>query len=257
MKSKFKSSLRTAHPSFGEASPSVSKFSFLPSGWTRCLLAFFLALFMASPPVQAGYWWRNVPVFGGGYVTGVIYNQVSGDLYLHTNVGGAFHWNPNTGEWVPLLDYIGQNKMYFAYVLSLATDPTNPQRLYVAVGGYLASWAGNGAMLYSTDGGNTWSEVDLPFRIGGNDNGSPTGERLQVDPNLPSTLYLASQANGLWRSHDYGQTWSQITALTPNNLNFITLDPTSSSPGTACPRLFAGAHATAGNLWMSNDGGQT
>ncbi|SRR5579862_4910277 len=257
MKSKFKSSLRTALRSFGEALPSVTKTSFLPSGWTGCFLALFLALSAASPPVQAGYWWRNVPVFGGGYVTGVVYNRVSGDLYLHTNVGGAFHWNPNTGEWVPLLDYIGQSKMYFAYVLSLATDPNNPQRLYVAVGGYLASWAGNGAVLSSTDGGNTWSEVDLPFRIGGNDNGSPTGERLQVDPNLPSTLYLASQANGLWRSQDHGQTWSQITGLTQTNLNFITLDPTSSPPGTACSRLFVGAHATTGNLWSSSDGGQT
>jgi photosystem II stability/assembly factor-like uncharacterized protein len=233
------------------------KSSFLPSCWSGCLLALFLVLFVANPAVQAGYWWRNVPVFGGGYVTGVIYNQVSGDLYLRANVGGAYHWNPNTGEWVPLLDYIGQNKMYFAYVVSLATDPNNPQRLYVAVGGYLASWAGNGAVLCSTDGGNTWQEVDLPFRVGGNDNGSPTGERLQVDPHLPSTLYLASQSDGLWRSQDYGQTWSQMAGLTPNNLNFISLDPTSSARGTACQRMFVGAHTTTNNLWMSNNGGQT
>jgi hypothetical protein len=237
--------------------PSMKKPSSLPSCWTMRLLALWLALFAANPPVQAGYWWRNVPVFGGGYVTGVVYNRGNGDLYLRTNVGGAFRWNPSTGEWIPLLDYIGQDELYFAYVLSLAADPVNPQRLYVAVGGYLASWAGNGAVLCSADHGSTWSEVDLPFRIGGNDNGSPTGERLQVDPNLPSTLYLATQANGLWRSQDYGQTWSQMTGLTQTNLNFISLDPTSSAPGTASQRMFAGVHATTGDIWMSANGAQT
>ena len=231
---------------------------YIPSRVGR-LWAFLLALLVVCPPVEAGYWWRNVPVFGGGYVTGVIYNQSSGDLYLRTNVGGAWRWNPCTGEWIPLLDYIGQAQTYeeyLDYVLSLATDPANPQRLYVAVGGYL-NYTGNGAVLISTDRGATWSQSNLSFPVGGNDNGSPTGERLQVDPNLPSTLYLASQNNGLWRSQNSGQTWSQMTGLTQNNLNFIRPDPSSSSPGTACQRLFVGVQATSQDVWMSTNGGLT
>lgn len=237
---------------------SFTPFSSL-SGWTGRLLALLLALLVGSPAVEAAYWWRDVPVFGGGYVTGVIYNQSNGDLYLRTNVGGAFRWNPVTGEWIPLLDSIGQaqpNEEYLDYVLSLATDPDNPQRLYVAVGGYL-NYTGNGAVLISTNRGDTWTQSDLPFPVGGNDNGSPTGERLQVDPNLPSTLYLASQNNGLWYSQNYGQTWSPMTGLTQNNLNFIHPDPSSSSPGTGCQRLFVGAHATSSNIWLSNNGGTT
>jgi hypothetical protein len=235
----------------------VTKPAFFPTRRAGYLLALLLALFAANPPAEAGYWWRNVPVFGGGYVTGVIYNRGNGDLYLRANVGGAYRWNPSTGEWIPLLDYIGQDELYFAYVLSLATDPVNPQRLYVAVGGYLASWAGNGAVLCSADHGGTWTQVDLPFPVGGNDNGSPTGERLQVDPNLPSTIYLASQANGLWRSQDYGQTWNQMTGLTQTNLNFICPDPGSSAPGTACQRMFVGVHATTSDIWITSNGGQT
>jgi photosystem II stability/assembly factor-like uncharacterized protein len=231
----------------------------IPSLRPGRLWAFLLALLVAGPSLQAGYWWRDVPVFGGGDVTGVVYNQSNGDLYLRTNVGGAFRWNPITGEWIPLLDYIGQsrpNEEYLAYVLSLATDPTNPQRLYVAVGGYL-NYTGNGAVLISANRGATWSESDLPFPVGGNDNGSPTGERLQVDPNLPSTLYLASQNNGLWHSQDAGVTWSQMTGLTQNDLNFIRPDPSSSPPGTACQRLFIGANNTTNNIWLSADGGNT
>jgi len=220
-------------------------------------LAFCLAALVSVAPLQAGYWWRNVPVFGGGYVTGVIYNQGNGDLYLRTNVGGVYRWNPSTGEWIALLDTIGQDELYFAYVLSLAADPINPQRIYVAVGGYLASWAGNGAVLVSTNHGSSWSQVDLPFAIGGNDEGSMTGERLQVDANLPSTLWLASQSAGLWRSQDFGRTWSQMTGLTQSNLNFIRLDSASSAAGTACQRMFVGANTTSGNIWMSSNGGQT
>ncbi len=237
----------------------MKKLFYIPSPCIGCLWAFLLALFLAGSSVEAGYWWRAVPVFGGGYVTGVIYNQSNGDLYLRTNVGGAYRWNPATGEWIPLLDYIGQaqpNEEYLDYVLSMATDPTNPQRLYAAVGGYL-NYTGNGAVLISTNRGAAWSQSNFPFPVGGNDNGSPTGERLQVDPNLPSTLYFASQNNGLWYSQNYGQTWSQMTGLTQNNLNFIRPDPASSSPGTACQRLFVGVHATSSNIWMSSNGGQT
>src|SRR5262249_26316386 len=109
----------------------------------------------------------------------------------------------------------------------------------------------------STDRGHSWSQVNLPFAVGGNDDGGMTGERLQVDSNLPSTLYLASQSAGLWRSQDYGLHWSQLTGVTQTNLNFIRPDPGSSGPGTACQRIFVSANTTASNLWISANGGQT
>src|SRR5215831_9505705 len=72
--------------------------------------------------VGAGYQWRNVPVYGGGFVPGIIYNQGRpGGLYLRTNVGGTWRWNASTGQWIPLTDFFGQNKWYFPYILSLAT----------------------------------------------------------------------------------------------------------------------------------------
>ena len=241
----------------------MNRKSFIPLlvSWDQVggILVTFLALFLGDLAVQAGYWWRSVPVFGGGYVTGVIYNQSNGDLYLRTNVGGAYRWSPATGEWIPLLECIGQaqaNEEYLDYVLSLASDPTDPQRLYAAVGGYLA-YTGNGAVLISTNRGTSWTQSNLPFSVGGNDAGSPTGERLQVDPNLPATLYLASQSNGLWRSQNYGQTWSRITGLTQNNLNFIRPDPSSGSAGSTCQRLFVGVNTPSNNIWMSTNGGQT
>ncbi len=54
------------------------------------------------------------------------------------------------------------------------------------------------------------------------------GERLAVDPNDDQILYLASPANGLWRSRDGGATWAQVAAFpvtsTPDDigLSFVT-----------------------------------
>jgi hypothetical protein len=142
-------------------------------------------------------------------------------------------------------------------VESLASDPVNPNRLYSAVGSYVASWAGNGAILISTNRGTSWTQVNLPVKIGGNDVEHYSGERLQVDPNLPSTLFLGTTMNGLWKSLDSGATWNQLTNLTPTNLTFVCLDPTSSQAGTATQRIVVGAMDTSNRIYLSANGGGT
>jgi photosystem II stability/assembly factor-like uncharacterized protein len=99
--------------------------------------------------------------------------------------------------------------------------------------------------------------VNLSIPVGGNDDGHYSGERLQVDPNVTSTLYFGSQANGLWKSVNSGQTWSQITGLTATNLAFVCIDPTSGHAGSASQRLIVGTVTTASNLLMTTDGGTT
>jgi xyloglucan-specific exo-beta-1,4-glucanase len=44
--------------------------------------------------------------------------------------------------------------------------------------------------------------------------GRGAGERLVVDPNNNSVLYLGARSgNGLWRSTDAGLTWKRVTSL--------------------------------------------
>jgi hypothetical protein len=39
-------------------------------------------------------------------------------------------------------------------------------------------------------------------------------QRLAVDPNLNSIIYFGARSgNGLWKSTDYGVTWSNVTAF--------------------------------------------
>ena len=92
----------------------------------------------------------------------------------------------------------------------------DPNRLYIAAGTYTNEWTDmNGAILRSTDRGKTFKHTNLPFKLGGNMPGRSMGERLAIDPHKNSILYFGARSgNGLWRSTDYGVTWSRDTNFT-------------------------------------------
>ena len=230
-------------------------------GLGKAVVAAILIAAAFGPPLQAGApyaFWRNVQIVGGGFISGIVYNQGQPDvLYVRSNVGGPYRRNSTTGEWIPLTDFLGLDQWELVGVESLASDPVNPDRLYSAVGSYVAWWAVNGAILISTNRGTTWTQVNLPMKLGGNDLGHYTGERLQVDPNLPSTLFLGTTLDGLWKSADSGATWNRVTTLTPTNLNFVALDQSSARPGNATSRIIIGTMDTASRIYLSADGGYT
>jgi hypothetical protein len=151
------------------------------------------------------YVWKNAQVVGGGYVTGLVFNAPEkGLLYARTDMGGAYRWDTAAGQWIPLTDWIGEKDWNLLGIDSLATDPVDPNRLYLAAGTYTNAWAGNGAILRSTDRGRTFQRTALPFKLGGNEDGRGAGERLVIDPADHGTLLLGTRKNGLWRSTDYG-----------------------------------------------------
>ncbi|GID92294.1 cellulose binding domain-containing protein [Amorphoplanes digitatis] len=169
------------------------------------------------------YAWKNVRIDGGGFVPGLIFNRAEKNLiYARTDIGGAYRWNQAGQNWVPLLDWAGQDNWGYNGVLSIATDPVAPDRVYAAVGMYTNSWdPNNGAILRSTNRGASWQVTRLPFKNGGNMPGRGMGERLAVDPHDNSHVFFAAEGgNGLWRSTDYGATWAKVTAF-PNAGNYV------------------------------------
>ncbi|MDD6790573.1 MAG: xyloglucanase, partial [Thermobifida fusca] len=179
----------------------------------------------AAAPASAttGYTWRNVEIVGGGFVPGIVFNQSEPDLiYARTDIGGAYRWDPATERWIPLLDHVGWDDWGHSGVVSIATDPVDPDRVYAAVGTYTNDWdPNNGAIKRSTDRGETWETTELPFKLGGNMPGRGMGERLAIDPNDNSVLYLgAPSGHGLWKSTDYGKTWQKVTSF-PNPGNYV------------------------------------
>jgi hypothetical protein len=55
--------------------------------------------------------------------------------------------------------------------------------------------------------------VDVPFRMGGNENGRGVGERLAIDPNDNDILYFGSRSAGLWMSQDAALTWKRVDSF--------------------------------------------
>ncbi len=214
---------------------------------------------VASDTTPAGFYkWTDVVFGAGGYITGIIYHPtVQGLVYIRTDVGGAYRRDPGSSTWIPLNDSLNRDDNQLEGPESLAVDPNDSQKLYLAAGMYLPSWGRNAAILRSNDRGVTWQRTELSIHLGGNSDGRGTGERLQVDPNKGSILFLGTNQDGLYKSTDSGVTWSQVSSFpTTAGTTFVLFDRSTGAFGTATPTLYVGVAATTGTtLYRSTDGG--
>lgn len=225
---------------------------------------------------KATYEWKNVAIGGGGFVTGVLFHPAEKGLaYARTDVGGAYRWDDRMQRWVALTDWLAPEDDNLMGIESIATDPSDPERVYLAAGTYLNAKVGNGAILRSSDRGQHFQRTNLPFKLGGNEMGRGNGERLAVDPNDGRVLFFGSRGAGLWRSGDAGATWSRVKSfpdiavsesarvqtswagLQPVGIVFVVFDPSSGGRGKPTPKLYAGVSTREASIYESEDGGKS
>lgn len=229
---------------------------------------------------QAPYQWKSVQIVGGGFVDGIVFHPtVPGLRYARTDMGGAYRWDGSAKRWLPILDWVSYDDTNLMGVESIAVDPHNPDRVYLACGTYTAKEAPDGAILRSDDRGQTFHRTNVPIKFGGNENGRGNGERLMVDPNDPDTLFLGTRHEGLWVSHDGSMTWTRVAGfpdvtedtsaeakagVSPwgrggSGLVFVVFDPKSTAKdGKGSRTLYVGASLKGrDNLFRSTDGGVT
>lgn len=211
-----------------------------------------------KPTLEGKYTWRSVIAGGGGFIDGIIFHPKEKNLiYLRTDMGGAYRWNQKEKKWMPITDMFGRNDADNLGILSLALDINDANKVYMMTGKYTQDWAGMGVLLISKDRGNNWEAVKLPFKVGGNEDGRGCGERLAVDPNKPSVLFMGSTKNGLWKSTDSGRTWKSVASFKPQNINFVIFDGSSSRKGEPSKRIFVAAAENSKSLYVSEDEGGT
>ncbi len=205
------------------------------------------------------YTWKNVVLGGGGFVSGLItHPDAPGVVYARTDIGGAYRWNPADNSWIPLLDFAADANTYG--IESVALDPSDSNRLYIAASRASSTlkW-----IFVSTNQGTTFSSFTPPFALDGNARGRGGGERMAVDPNLGSILFYGTRGQGLYKSVDYGATWSPVATFpvstTANTVGivFVQFVQSSGTPGAATPVILAGVSQTGNNLYRSTDGGAT
>ena len=177
-----------------------------------CLLGALCAA--AQAPQQQPYTWKNVQIVGGGFVDGIVFHPTApGVRYARTDMGSAYRWDVAANRWQPMLDWVPYKDLNLMGIESIAVDPEDPRRVYLACGTYTNDHTPNGAILRSDDSGRTFQRTDVPFKFGGNEVGRGNGERLAVDPHDGRVLFLGTRHDGLWRSQNRGATWARVTGF--------------------------------------------
>ncbi|MGQ5639283.1 MULTISPECIES: 1,4-beta-glucanase [unclassified Streptomyces] len=209
----------------------------------------------AAAQAPQGYRWRNAVIGGTGFVTGILFHPTAPALaYARTDIGGAYRWDARAARWTPLTDHLGWDDWNLLGVEAIAVDPAHPDRVYLALGTYAQPWAGNGAVLRSEDRGATWARTDLAVKLGANEDGRGTGERLLVDPRDSDTLWLGTRHDGLVKSTDRGASWSPdsgFPAAPRGDGQGVTL---LVAAGRAVYAGWGDADAAAPNLYRTSDG---
>ena len=128
---------------------------------------------------------------------GASWNELSG-LRGH---GSGPHWTPGAGGMC---------------LHTLVIDPTNHQRMYLAI-----SAAG---AFRTDDGGTTWKPINQGLRS--NHIPNPTAEvghcvhRIAMHPSRPQTLFMQKHWD-VMRTDDAGEKWTEVSGNLPTDFGFV------------------------------------
>jgi len=170
-------------------------------------------------------------------------------VYMASNLA-VFHTENGGLTWSRILD-AGPNPL--PIIQSLAVDPQNAHAVHATLSdrsvmrrengrqwtaltplecsfGQLVFGSGLPPVIYarscgkvfkSVDRGGSWREIGFSNR---------TAAAIALDPFAPNVVYVASAQNGVYRSRDYGETWTQIRGSLEQDVRAIYVD--RSTPGT-------------------------
>lgn len=215
------------------------------------------AVAMAGSLAGAPFVWKSVNLQGMGYATGlVIHPQAPHDIYIRTDVGGAYRFDRGGQRWLPISDRADLGAPGFE---AIGVDPTDANTVYGSAG--VTSGSNTYAEVFvSHSRGAYWAATGLAsaqLYIGANDAyRGTTGEKLAVDPNMPQRLFLGTRRDGLWMK-DGSQAWQKVAAIpaSPQDAAGVSVGVTFIVCDAQAKRIYAGVWGQG--VWMSGDDGNT
>ncbi|MDE5620040.1 MAG: 1,4-beta-glucanase [Ruminococcus sp.] len=157
--------------------------------------------------------WDTLKVGGGGFVSGIVTGQK--EMYLRTDVGGAYKFDYEQNRWIQLFDFLNEEERGLLSVKGMAIDPNDDDTAYFLCG--CAYFSGARTVIYkTTDGGETFTEADVTdmIQVHGNGDGRECCEPIAIDPDNTDTIYAGGDVtageSALIKSTDGGKTWSAV-----------------------------------------------
>ena len=167
----------------------------------------------ATSTIEDAYNWDTLKMGGAGFVSGIVTGQ--NEMYLRTDVGGAYRYDYKQKKWVQLFDFINEEDRGLLSCKGIAIDPTDDMTAYFLCG--CAYFSNAKTVIYkTTDGGKTFTCADVTdmIHIHGNGDGRECIEPIAIDPDNTNTIYaggdVATGASALIKSTDGGKTWKPV-----------------------------------------------
>ena len=157
--------------------------------------------------------WEALKIGGAGFVSGIVTGQK--EMYLRTDVGGAYKYNYEINEWEQLFGFINEADRGYLGVKGIAIDPTDDNTAYFLCGCAYFSNART-VIFKTTDGGKTFTKSDVTdlIQVHGNGDGRQCIEPIAIDPDNPDTIYAGGDVtagkSALIKSTDGGKTWNPV-----------------------------------------------
>lgn len=170
-------------------------------------------VYAASGDIRSDMKWGTLKIGGAGFVSGIVTGQK--EMYLRTDVGGAYKYNYQTKQWDQLFGFLTDADRGLLSVKGIAIDPTDDDTVYFLCGCAYFSNART-VIFKTTDGGKTFTEADVTdmIQVHGNGDGRECIEPIAIDPDNTDTIYAGGDVtagkSALIKSTDGGKTWTSV-----------------------------------------------
>ena len=166
-----------------------------------------------SKSLEDSYEWGTLRIGGGGFLSGIVVGHK--EMYIRTDVGGAYKYDYNKKEWIQLFDFINEENKEYLSIKGIAIDPTDDDIVYFLCGcAYFTPY--QTAIYKTTDGGKSFTKIIISdlIEVHGNGDGRECTEPISVDPDHPNIIYaggdVAAGDSALIKSVDGGLTWKAV-----------------------------------------------
>ncbi len=155
-------------------------------------------------------------------MTGIV-SANDGTTYARCDVSGVYRLEED-GSWKQTLDFLTPSDLDLTGCAGIAVDPNKSDVVYAALGNWVYlnnGEEGEGAVLKTTDGGDTWERVLTDVHFGANEAGKMVGECIAVSPYDSNLVFVLAKGNSsnpelteyLYKSENGGSTWSEVAAF--------------------------------------------